>query len=80
MATFDRTVGSRLSGDASDLLVQFRWFLVLLGLDLALLVAAIVTDSVFGFPVVGGLMAAFAVLSGTIVLLVGLAMLGHKTF
>lgn len=67
------------STSLSDLFVQFRWFLFLLAANLALLVAAVVFDSVLGYPVFGGLLAAFASVGGSLVLAVGLVLLAYQT-
>ncbi len=78
MATQKTGVRSDSSTSPSDLFVQFRWFLFMIAGSLLILVAGIVLDSVLGFPVFGGLVAAFGLVSGSLILAVGLVLLAYR--
>jgi len=78
MATQNERLQSGSAFSPSDLLVQFRWFVLLVAANVVLLVTAVVVDSVLGYPVFGGLIAAFALVSGGLVIVVGLGLLAYR--
>lgn len=79
MATETKGMGPATSIDLSDLLAQFRWYLVMLAGSTLFLVGGVVFDSVLGYPAFGGLLAAFGVVSGSLILAVGLVLLAYRT-
>jgi cytochrome b subunit of formate dehydrogenase len=78
MATQKKRIQSGASFSPSDLFAQFRWFVFLVVANVVLLVTGVVADSVFGYPVFGGLIAAFALVSGGLVISVGLALFAYR--
>jgi hypothetical protein len=78
MATQTDRFRSGSSVNVSDLFAQFRWFVALLVACAGILVAGVVSDTVFGYPVFGGLLAAFALVSAVVVLAMGLGLLAYR--
>jgi len=78
MATQSERHQSGSAFDHSDLVAQFRWFLLLIGGCLVIVVSGVVVDSVLGYPIFGGLIAAFGLVTSGLLLALGLVLLAYR--
>lgn len=78
MATQSERFRSGSAFSFSDLVAQFRWLLVLLGASILLVAAGVVLDSMLGYPVFGGLVSAFGIVTSGLLVVMGLALLAYR--